>query len=304
MDSDGRSVLGAGVREHMMSKLTRRDFTRIAGPGLAAGGLVAQSPALAQGKLTAGEVVRRILANQGVPVVSGSFRDTYKIGGPDMVVTGISTSFGGNLSTLQKSLKAGLNMLITHEPTFWTDGDIIGRVQDDPLYRYKLDWANRNNIVVWRDHDDVHSMTPDLIFVGWSKAMGWSSYSTDPIRNSSYTIPPTTLGELAKYVMQRLRLRSVRVIGNPDLRVTKVMLGRGSTLPEDADVKISSDIREWDAFEYARDAVYAGRKKGLIDISHDAFEDTGMQAFADFLRPLVPEVPVQYISTECIFWTV
>ena len=81
------------------------------------------------------------------------------------------------------------------------------------------------------------------------------------------------------------------------------MKGVGAAV-DDADAKIASDIREWDAFEYARDAVYAGRKKGLIDISHAAYEDTGMQAFADYLRPLTPEVPVKFISTECVFWSV
>ena len=287
-----------------MSQLSRRQITQMGGLALAAGASATATHALAQGRLTAGEVVERIMKNKGQPWISTGFRDTFKIGNPDMVVTGISTSFGGNLSVLQASLKAGLNMLITHEPTFWTDGDVIGRVQDDPLYRYKLEWAEKNNIIVWRDHDNLHSMKPDMIFVGWSKAMGWQAYSTDPVRNSAYTIPPTTLGELAKYVMARLRLRSVRVIGDPNLPVRKVVVARGSTLPDDADAKIASDIREWDAFEYARDAVYAGRKKGLIDISHDGFEDTGMQAFADFLQPLIPEVPVRYVSTECVFWSV
>jgi putative NIF3 family GTP cyclohydrolase 1 type 2 len=287
-----------------MTKLTKRQFTQMASGALAAGGVSIGSAAQAQVKLTAGEVVQRIMKSQGVPWISTGFRDTFKIGSPDMVVTGISTSFGGNLSVLQKSVKAGLNMLITHEPTFWTDGDVIGRVQDDPLYRYKVEWAAKNNVIVWRDHDNVHSMKPDLIFVGWSKAMGWQAFSTDPVRNNSYTIPPTTLNALAKYVMQRLKLRSVRVIGDPNLPVRKVVVGRGVTLPDAADVKIASDIREWDAFEYARDAVYAGRKKGLIVISHEAHEDTGMQAFADFLQPLTPEVPVRFVSTECVFWSV
>jgi hypothetical protein len=145
-----------------------------------------------------------------------------------------------------------------------------------------------------------------MIFVGWDKAMGWDGYRVTPSTTPStlYKIPPTTLDALAKYVMQRLKLRSVRVIGDPKLPVSNVTLGRGTNLPDYADVKIASDIREWDAFEYARDAVYLGEKKGLIDISHEAYEDTGMDAFAKFLKPIVPEVPIQYISTECMFWSV
>ena len=277
-----------------MSNFSRRQFAQITGLGLAAGKF-----APAQGKLTAGEVVQRIMKSQGVPWISTGFRDTFKIGGPDQVVTGISTSFGGNLSVLQKSLKAGMNMLIAHEPTFWTDGDVIGRVQDDPLYRYKVDWARRNNMVVWRDHDNVHAMQPSPINVGWMKAMGWDKYRNGAI----YNIPPTTLKGLANYVAKQLQLRSVRVIGDPNLPVSKVATGRGMNIPEECDAKIANDVREWDSYEYARDTVYSGRKKGVIFISHEASEDTGMQEFARFLKPLVPEVPVQYISTECIFWS-
>jgi putative NIF3 family GTP cyclohydrolase 1 type 2 len=272
-----------------MSGVSRRQFGQGAGAAVAV--LGAGGGAQAQGRLTAGEVVRRVMANQGTPWIDTGFRDTFKIGGPEAVVTGIATTFGGNLSVLQAARAAGMNMVIVHEPTFWTDGDIIGRVQDDPLYRAKRAWAEANDVVVWRNHDNVHTMRPDLIYLGWAQAMGWQGYSTDPLRNSTYVIPATTLTDLARTVAARLKLRSV-------------VLGRGVTLPEAADVRITSDVREWDAYEYARDAVYAGRRKGLIVISHVAHEDPGMAAFADFLRPLVPEVPVRYEPTPCVFWTV
>src|SRR6266404_730252 len=99
-----------------MSNLTRRRFALMAGAGLAAGNL-AQAQ---HGKLTAGEVVERIKKNLGIPWDTSSYRDTFKIGGPDAVVTGIATSFGGNLRVLQLAQKAGLNMIIVHEPTFYS----------------------------------------------------------------------------------------------------------------------------------------------------------------------------------------
>src|SRR5580692_7314440 len=99
-----------------MSTLTRRHFAQMASAGLAAGSLMGAQ----QGKLTAGEVVDRIKKNLGVPWPADdpTFRDTFKIAGPDTVVTGIATSFGGNLRVLQLAQKAGLNMIIVHEPTF------------------------------------------------------------------------------------------------------------------------------------------------------------------------------------------
>jgi len=94
------------------------------------------------------------------------------------MVTGICPTFEANVSVMQKALKAGLNMIINHEPTFWTDGDVIERVQDDPLYRWKLDWANRNNMVVWRNHDHMHRMKPGPFGIGMAKP--WVGLPTRP----------------------------------------------------------------------------------------------------------------------------
>ena len=125
-----------------MSKLSRRQFVQVTGAGL-----VASSVGFAQqAALTAGEVVSRIRKNLGIPWDYGTYRDNFKIGGPETVVSGIATSFGANLRVLQLAKKAGLNMVIPHEPTFYSDGDRVDLVKDDPLYKLKLDWANRNGI--------------------------------------------------------------------------------------------------------------------------------------------------------------
>jgi hypothetical protein len=86
------------------------------------------------GKLAA-EVVDRIKKKLGIPWNDSTYRDTFKIGGPDSAVTGIATSFGGNLRVLQLARKAGLNMTIVHEPTFYSDGDRSDLVKDDALYK-------------------------------------------------------------------------------------------------------------------------------------------------------------------------
>jgi putative NIF3 family GTP cyclohydrolase 1 type 2 len=302
MDPRGGAVLDAVLtkRENTMRSLSRRQFALMAGAGLTAGNL---APAR-QGKLTAGEVVERIKKNIGVPWNDSTYRDTFKIGGPDSAVAGICSSFEANLSVLQKAVKAGLNMFINHEPTFWTDGDIIERVQDDPLYKFKLDWAKRNNLVVWRLHDHIHSRKPDGIWLGWNEALGWTSYQVEG-NDRRWDLPPTTLGEVAKFLAKKLSTRSIRVIGDPNLRVVKVASGRNlSSMAQTVDCIIASDSREYDTFEYARDAVFAGTARGMIYISHEAAEDVGMDWFAKWLTPFVPEVPVRYIPTGDDFWMV
>ncbi len=284
-----------------MTHLSRREFVAMAGATLAATQLApAQAP-----KLTAGEVVDRIKKNLGIPWNATTFRDTYKIGSPESPVTGIVSTFGSNLSIMQKAVKAGLNMIVTHEPTFWSDADIIDMVKDDPLYHFKLDYATKNKLVVWRIHDHVHSHKPDLIWAGWNKGLGWEKYLTGNDRG--YVIPPTTLKDLALFLDKTLPAgtKSIRCIGDPNLPVTRVATGRDLTsMGMDADCIISSDSREYNCYEYARDSVHMGIKRGYIYIAHEAAEDVGTQEVANWLRPLVPEVEVRYMPTTDEFWGV
>ena len=265
-----------------------------------------------KGKLTAGEVVDRIKKNLGIPWPADdkTFRDTFKIGGPDSPVNGIATSFGGNFRVMELADKAGLNMLIVHEPTFYSDADVIDWVKDDPLYKWKLDWAQKHNIVVWRIHDHWHAHKPDGIRVGWDNAMGWNAYKV-PGSTTLYDIPHTTLGELTKYVAQTLDSHSVRYMGDPNLPVARVAYGSHGLeqnmtqlqLPG-ADCILVSEAREYDSFEYVRDTLFTGVKKGAIFISHDAGEDEGMRYFAEWSQPFLPEIPVKFISTTDEYWTV
>ena len=307
MDPHGRTELDALLRgrEKIMSKLSRRQFVQVAGAGLAAASVAVPAE---MGKITAGEVVDRIKKNLGIPWNNATYRDTFKIGGPDSMVTGIATSFGGNLRVLQLALKGGMNMVIPHEPTFYSDGDRIDLVKDDPLYKLKLNWANQNKMVVWRIHDHWHAHVPDGISTGWTKGMGWEQYEVNGSLRD-FKLPETTLGALAKEVARKLESKSVRVIGDPLTKVSLVSRG-GHGLAQNmeafpkADCILVSETREYDSFEYARDMVLSGAHKGAIFISHDAGEDLGMDEFARWLKPIVREVPIKFIPTTDEFWTV
>ena len=294
-----------------MSNPTRREFSAAAAATAALTSAVSTAArAQAPGKtLTAGEVVDRVKAHLGIPWNPASYRDTFKIGGPDMPVKGIAATFGANFLVLQKASKAGLNMIVTHEPTFWSDPDRVELIHNDALYKLKLAYAARNNMIVWRIHDHWHARKPDGIRTGWNKAMGWDQYKVDGDL-STFDIPPTTLGALARTLVETLNnTQSVRVVGDPNLPVRRV--GRGGhpldanmlALPK-VDCIIVSEAREYDSFEYVRDAIRTGARKGAIFISHQSGEDEGMNEFASWSQPFLPEIPVRYIPTGDEFWTV
>ena len=68
------------------------------------------------------------------------------------------------------------------------------------------------------------------------------------------------------------------------------------------DVLLVLESREWEAAEYVRDAVAAGEKKALIQLPHEGGEEVGMEECARWLRPFVPEVPVDFIPAGDPFW--
>ena len=284
--------------------LSRRELIKLGSATLVAG----RRGSAQSGKLTAGDVVTRIKKNLRVPWNDSTYRDTFKIGGPEIEVHGISSTFMSSLSVLQRSVKAGCNMVVTHEPTFWSDADRIEPLKDDPMYKFKLGFGNKNNMAVFRLHDHWHAHKPDGISLGWNKRMNWLQYQIEG-NQRQWKIPQTTLGELADYVARTLESRSVRVIGEPSLPVS--IVGRGGhalaqnmeALPH-ADCLIVSEAREYDSHEFLRDAVLSGEKRGAIIISHEAGEEAGMDEFASWLKEFVPEVPVRFIPTRDEFWTV
>ena len=260
--------------------------------------------------LAAGEVVNRIKSNLGVPWRETTYRDTYKFGGPDKEVTGIATTVFCTLEVVQRAAKAGLNMIIPHEDTYWNDRDDVTIVSDDPLYKTKVDFMRKNNIVVFRMHDHMHAQRPDFTYVGAARALGLESkYETAP-QSHRFTLPETTLGSLAARFQERLGAKALRVVGNPNAKVSRIQLGVGYATPAinspDVDVVVSGEQQESDGTldspAYVLDAVSLGIPKGWIMLGHAISEEQGMLEMAQWVKAFTPEIPVQLVKAGEPFW--
>jgi putative NIF3 family GTP cyclohydrolase 1 type 2 len=260
--------------------------------------------------LTAGEVVSRIKANVGIRWRDGTYRDTFKIGGPDTAVRGIATTMFCSFDTVKRAAEAGCNMIIPHEDTYWNDRDDISIVSGDPLYKVKVDFMKEHNIVIFRMHDHMHSQRPDFLYVGSARALGLDSkYETAP-QSHRFVIPETTLGALAADYQKRLGIRALRVVGNPNAKVSRIQLGVGYATPAvnapDVDVVVSGELQEtdgtFDSPEYVLDAMSLGITKGWIMLGHNVSEEQGMLEMAQWVKGFVPEVPVHLIRSNEPFW--
>ncbi len=261
---------------------------------------------VAQARLTAGQVVDRIKQNLGVPWRDGP-TDTFKTGDASTPITGIATTVMSTFEVIKKAAAAKKNLVITHEPTFWTGNDNVEGFVKDGVYQQKLQFIRDNNIVVWRFHDNLHARQPDMTSVGLAQAIGWEKYASKT-ESRVYNLPPVTLREVARDIEKRLKLPVIRVIGNPQATVTRGALMQGTapfhaaTVFPNVDVIVAGEQREWEGVEYAFDANTAGQRKGLILIGHWVSEDQGMRLCADWLKSFVTEVPVEWIPAGDPFW--
>ena len=259
--------------------------------------------------MTAREVVELVKKNVGVPWNEQSYRDTFKVGNPDATVKGIAVTMMTTFGMIKRANAAALNMVITHEDTFWNDRDETKDLTENHLYKLKTEYALKNDMVVWRIHDHMHAMTPDFTVVGSLRSVGVKGGEHATMRPRILTIPETTLGEFAAQVKRLTGSRAFRCVGDPNARVSKILLGPGYATPrmtEEADVVIGGEQQEADGLsdnvEYVMDAVSLGRAKGVIMLGHVVSEEPGMEDFANWMRTFVHDVPIQFVPAEEPYW--
>ena len=125
-------------------------------------------------RMTGQELVGRIqqkLAAQGIQWREES-RDTFKAGEPETPVRGIATTGMATFDVLKRAAANGRNFVVTHEPTFYNDKDLLTGLEADPTYLAKQRFIAANRLIVWRFHDHAHAMRPDPLIAGSARALG------------------------------------------------------------------------------------------------------------------------------------
>ena len=217
--------------------------------------------------------------------------DTFKAGQPASPLTGIAVTNLATLSVLARAVKAGSNLIITCEPTFYARADrptppagrgAAARPLQPPL-RTRHGRSRRQDRI--RSSPPNRTSSPGIASSsGASATIGGcgrrirshrasstrsagpdSEAPTDPSRVS---VPASTLAALAPTVKKKLDARGgMRVIGDERLTVQTVGVLPATTAIQAAlkmlpkvDAIIAGEIREWESSEYARDTSRPGRQ--------------------------------------------
>jgi putative NIF3 family GTP cyclohydrolase 1 type 2 len=259
--------------------------------------------------ITAGEAIARIQA--AIPQKPPADTvDTIKAGDPSTIVTGIVTCFTDSMDVLRQAVALHANLIVSHEPTFYNHRDEATLFTNDPVYKEKLAYMRDHHLVVWRFHDQWHRLVPEPMTEAFTERVGWQKYQrpNDPF---AFTIPSTTVNQLAQDLQQKLQARIVRVIGDPDLRVTGVAYRPGASGEaaqitalerDDVQVLVAGESSEWEAVMYTQDAQQQHRPKALILVGHSTSETDGMQTAATWLGKLFPGLPIHYVPSSEPYW--
>ncbi len=264
-------------------------------------------------RLTAQEVIDRIQSHVGVPGQADTV-DTFKAGDPTTPVTGIAVTMMATMDVLQRAVAAGDNLIITHEPTFYDHLDKADNLplgEKDPVLAEKRVFIQKHHLVIWRFHDFWHMRNPDGIETGLIKVLGWEKYQ-DPTTPFLFSIPVTTVEGLSDFLKTKLAIGNIRVVGNRNMKVSRVALSPGASgaereiaaleLPA-VQVLILGETREWETVEYVADAISEGKQKALIVLSHVPSEQAGMEEGTRWMKTFITEVPVEFVPTPDPFAT-
>ena len=252
--------------------------------------------------------------------------DDYKCGDSNIECSGVVTALTPNISVIRKAIELNANLIIVHEPTFYTSDDGPGWFEefDNKVYEEKRKLLDENGICVYRDHDHMHAHNPDSIFTGVLKYLGWQDKAildedTGLFAHWIVTLPETTVRQISEYIMDKIHLNGVRVVGSLDDKVSKVAFvghlypmdytkkdgSKGEysvkvieTLEKKADVIIPGEVIDWTVLSYVRDAYELGLCKAVINIGHFNWEELGMKYMQEWLSEKIEnKVKVTYVES-------
>jgi len=300
--------------------MERRDFIRLTGAGSVGILFPSVNLTLAGNKkeLTVKDInaYLRSLIDVNEPSV-----DRIIIGDPDMVVKKIATAWMPYWQTLKKAHAAGANLMVVHEPAFYTHWDLDADKWDyydapSParenyfkLRDAKKAWLEEHEMAIIRCHDVLDKIPDWGIPYAFGQILGFKN--EDIVRSKPYyniySIPTQPAIEVARYIANKLKSLNqpgVAFYGEENYPVSSIGLGTGcisnpldySELEPDLYIAIDDSIQTWTQTTFAEDS-----GKPLVVVNHGTSEEAGVMALNDHLKKRFAGLDIIHLNEGCTY---
>ena len=232
--------------------------------------------------------------------------DTVKNGDPDREIRKVAVTMTATADLIRKAQEWGADLLIVHEPTFYSHMD--QHLENDPVTKAKEELLAKTGMVIWRYHDHPHNKKMDMIGEGTVKMLGFQGTWI----NRSWAVNRFILDEplTPREIMERFRRNGgehVRICGTVDEPCKNISLCLGTPRGvfeelQDPEVDVVESC-EWALGEYARDAAALGFRKALMIIGHNPSEKGGMILLSEMLSREIPSLETKYFDCGEVYHT-
>ncbi len=241
------------------------------------------------------------------PIASGIAADHaagnlgFRFGSPDIEVTGVAMCWWISAEVVDEAARRGLNMIISHEPELWRYYESPWHTNLQPqtieFNLKKIRTLVDRGMCVYTAHSNW-DMQPELgMGPSLAKALNFTDLIRRDVAVGVYRVGPMRFDALVKLVKDRMKLKQLRVQGDPKKRVETVVLGWGSMgseleaiLANHADAGIFGELREW-PFIFAREA-----RVGIIETTHVVSESLGAQGLVAEMRRRLPDTRIEFLE--------
>ena len=299
--------------------MKRRDFiinTSVASLGSVTLGLNARPPG--KSLVTAGDMQDYL---RSLHEVSEPSVDRIIIGDSGTKIQKVGTCWQPYFKTLRKAKELGINLMIVHEPTFYTHWDLdqeSGLFNTVPLparekyldaIQEKKRWIEENKMVIIRSHDVMDIVKGFGIPFALGKALGYEN--KDIVRSKDYynvyRVEPDKAWNIARNIASRLMVLNqpgVAFYGDGERMVSSVGLGTGcicdpmqyQELDHGLSIAIDDTVRTWTQTTYAEDT-----GDPLVVINHGTSEEMGMRLLNQQLKENIPGIEFIHLNQGCSY---
>jgi putative NIF3 family GTP cyclohydrolase 1 type 2 len=246
--------------------------------------------------------------------------DRIIIGDPETIVKKIGTCWMSTWDACKNAVAAGVNVLITHEPTFYTHRDL----DEDPnnflrseftkkqylaQIERKKKWINDNGLVIIRNHDTLDALPERGIPFALGSFLGFRN--SDIIASRTYynvykfnTQPASSFARTIAEKLKELGQPGIAFYGDPSREVSSVGIGTGwicdpmdyADLKPDVFIAIDDIIRTHIQTVYAEDTGHP-----LILINHGTSEEMGMRSLNQIIKEKYPDIETIHFKQGCTY---